>query len=645
MTKPTPPVTPARPQPAPARVGAVAPAAPVRAAAPVQPVPVAPVQAAVVSPTPAAVPQVPVTAPAVPVSAAPVPNIATLSPVVATASVPSQPAAVPVTPTPAVVKPVEASHPEPATPPLERPVEPSASAQPSPPPAGVSAEADPWASSTPDQTSTPSEPALRDLIPDAVESGTTPDPRVDANVAKTPSPRFGFKKKTASGPSTSTKPERPSPAIGSTRAATALKTARLRLPSFGRVKRPLGNTVPPADDAVPAPLVQTKRPLPRAALLGLTAALLIGGALLARQLLTPASTDLGTTPLEQLTPASPTVSAGEPTGQTTPTLPGDSAASRPSSQPSDARSNQGSDPRSAQATTASPQASANTPATPTKPVQVKPRPATTPTTNLMASNTNPVAGRIVRPDPLLARTFGSARTANAASVSTTVQGAAARSFQGTTPTNAVEGQQTGTPQQTASVARVSAVAATYGSPPPAAPIPVSRVPQAQPVPAPVPVSTPSLLPPVTALPAVKAQVPPLPSRPTTIRLPDPTPLPPITLSRPTTPSTPPFVTPSSPTTPPSSPVSITPPTTVAPSASTPSVTSIPVSPTEGIRYLGYVSGESPIAIIDVQGRSETVSEGQPIPGTTLTVHRVTPSALKVSTPDEAPTSLPLEVTP
>jgi hypothetical protein len=677
MTKPNAPVTPARPQPAPARVGAVAPSAPLRADAPVTPVPAAPVQAAVARPATPAVPKVPVAASASPIPVV-VPAPVPAQPAPVTQGAGAAPAAAPASPTPVVVTapvpaqpapvPVVVSRPEPTPLLPEHPV-------PGESPAGASPverpQDDPWA--TPALDAAPAEPApsLSDLIPPSTESTTTPESDPNAKAKKTKAPRLDFKKKSAPDPLAPTGPGRPTPSAGLARATTALKAGRFQLPKFGRATPPAGTALN-ADDAVSAPIVdaptpvgRAKRPLPRAAVLGLTAALLIGGALLARQLLTPAPAELSTT-LEQITPLPPTVIAPDPTGQTPPgdsgtsgspaetsSVVADSGSGTRSAQTNSAVASSGSGTRPAQATTAPPQASANTPATAIKPVKVKPRSATTPTTDLTASSTNPVAGRIVRPDPLLARTFGSGRTGSSASTSTAVQTATANTFQNTTPTNAGAGGSFTPAPRSASVASVPLVSERYGSssPPPAAPIPVARVPQPQPIPAPVPVSTPSLLPPVTARPAVNARVPMTLTRPATIRLPDPTPLPPIALSRPTptTPSTPPLVMPN-PVTPPTTPsasVSVPPPTTVVPSVSTdtPPVTSTPASLNAGIRYLGYVSGETPIAIIDVQGRSETLSEGQPIPGTTLTVNRVTPSALKVSAPDEAPTSLPLEVTP
>lgn len=63
-------------------------------------------------------------------------------------------------------------------------------------------------------------------------------------------------------------------------------------------------------------------------------------------------------------------------------------------------------------------------------------------------------------------------------------------------------------------------------------------------------------------------------------------------------------------------------------------------------YVGYsASGDVWVAIVDIAGREEVVMTGQKIPGTELTVSKITPSAITMTQAQTKPRTLDLKENP
>lgn len=231
-------------------------------------------------------------------------------------------------------------------------------------------------------------------------------------------------------------------------------------------------------------------------------------------------------------------------------------------------------------------------------------------TGAQTPESDPLGEALVRPDPALARVFrprdGTAgKTGDSAGAVrvTTVPAA---------PQVQVRPQVVTTPAPPASATVVPVPAPVVTPVPvPATTRVVPQRPAALPPP-PVPVSAPLVI----TTPAVRAPTP-LPA-PTAASV-QVTPVAPVPIPAPAVRTVP-------------APVTVVAPAQVP---GTPSPTTVLV------RYRGYVEGEERIAVLEVEGRGETASIGQTIPGTTLTVQAITPAALTLRTP-EGPLRLPLE---
>ena len=346
----------------------------------------------------------------------------------------------------------------------------------------------------------------------------------------------------------------------------------------------------------------------RLALIGLSAAILLGAALIGKTFLMPADPAvLATLPADT---ASPATTAGKP-GSTPTSLATPAAAAAASAKPSSSVPKKPT-PTTVPSGTATPASAAHATEPPADP-----------------SSTG-VTDALVQPDPALSATFG--KTTGVTSATSDASPRSTSVAVQTTPSTRLTVQRTQPVPRVTDQAAVSAPVG-FGQPPqaqaplalPSAPLPVQ---QAQRVTAP-PITLPQSR---YVPPAVMTGVVPLPVTPL------PAPQPQGSSARAVVTYLAPGMTPRTTTNGTASgPLTLTRPGEAAITLTSPGDTS------QTPRYLGYSETDTGrIAIVHLEGRDETVSTGQVIPGTSVKVMAVTPASLTLKN-DGKTAVIPIEV--